>query len=139
MQKDVAKTIFRAAGIPTPGGKLVPRLAAAKEHVLERPYVLKPVNEGSSVGVFIVTKEHEHPPQELTRPDWEFGETLLAEPFIRGKELTCAVMGDKALDVIEVVPTARPSTTMRPNTHRAVPNTCCRPRFYQLFTKRSED
>src|SRR4029077_3579451 len=88
MQKDVAKTIFRAAGIPTPGGKLVPRLAAAKEHVLERPYVLKPVNEGSSVGVFIVTKEHEHPPQELTRPDWEFGETLLAEPFIRGKELT---------------------------------------------------
>ena len=66
--------MFRAAGIPTPGGKLVSRMAAAKEHVLERPYVLKPVNEGSSVGVFIVTKEHEHPPQELTRADWEFGE-----------------------------------------------------------------
>jgi D-alanine-D-alanine ligase len=107
MQKNLAKILFRAHGIPTPGGKLVSRAAAAKEHVLERPYVLKPNNEGSSVGVFIVTKEHEHPPQELTRDDWEFGEVVLAEPFVPGKELTCAVMNDKALDVIEIVPTAR--------------------------------
>ncbi len=107
MQKDVAKTMFRAFGIPTPGGMVVARAKAAKEHVLERPYVLKPVSEGSSVGVFIVTREHEYPPQELSRADWEYGETILAEPFIPGKELTCAVMGDKALDVIEVVPTAR--------------------------------
>jgi D-alanine-D-alanine ligase len=107
MQKDLAKVLFRAHGIPTPGGKLVSRAAAAKEHVLERPYVLKPNSEGSSVGVFIVTKEHEHPPQELTRDDWEFGEVVLVEPFVPGKELTCAVMNDKALDVIEIVPTAR--------------------------------
>jgi D-alanine-D-alanine ligase len=107
MKKDFAKNIFRAAGIPTPGGMLVSRQQAAKEHVLERPYVLKPNSEGSSVGVFIVTKAHEYPPQELTRDDWEFGEMVLAEPFIPGKELTCAVMGEKALDVIEIVPTAR--------------------------------
>ena len=107
MQKDLAKILFRAHGIPTPGGKLVSRTAAAKEHVLERPYVLKPNSEGSSVGVFIVTKEHDHPPQELTRDDWEFGEVVLVEPFVPGKELTCAVMNDKALDVIEIVPTAR--------------------------------
>jgi D-alanine-D-alanine ligase len=107
MQKDLAKTVMTAAGIPVPGGKVVSRHEAAKAHVLERPYVLKPVNEGSSLGVFIVTKAHEHPPQELTRSDWEFTDTLLAEPFIAGKELTCAVMGDKALGVIEVVPTAR--------------------------------
>ena len=107
MQKDLAKILFRAAGVPTPGGKLVSRMAAAKEHVLERPYVLKPISEGSSVGVFIVTKAHEHPPQELTRADWEFGELVLAEPFIPGKELTCAVMGEEALGVIEIVPTAR--------------------------------
>jgi D-alanine-D-alanine ligase len=107
MEKDVAKIMLKARGIPVPGGMVVSRHAAAKEHVLERPYVLKPVNEGSSVGVFIVTKEHQYPPQELTRDDWEFGDRLLAEPFIPGKELTCAVMGDKALDVIEVVPTAR--------------------------------
>jgi len=107
IQKDLAKVVMSAAGIPVPGGMTVSRQAAAKEHVLERPYVLKPVNEGSSVGVFIVTQAHEYPPQELTRADWEFGDTLLAEPFIAGKELTCAVMGDRALDVIEVVPTAR--------------------------------
>lgn len=107
MRKDLAKTIFRAAGIPAPAGKLVSRAAAAQAHVLERPYVLKPVNEGSSVGVFIVTKAHEHPPQELSRDDWEFGETVLAEPFIPGKELTCGVMGNEALGVIEIVPTAR--------------------------------
>ncbi|MEA2878673.1 MAG: D-alanine-D-alanine ligase [Hyphomicrobiales bacterium] len=107
MQKDLAKVVMRAAGIPVPGGMVVSRAVAAKSHVLERPYVLKPVNEGSSVGVFIVKEDQEYPPQELTRADWEFGDLLLAEPFIAGKELTCAVMGDKALDVIEIVPTAR--------------------------------
>jgi D-alanine-D-alanine ligase len=107
MEKDVAKVMLKAKGIPVPGGMVVERSRAAKEHALERPYVLKPISEGSSVGVFIVTKEHEYPPQELSRADWEFGELILAEPFIPGKELTCAVMGDKALDVIEVVTTAR--------------------------------
>ena len=107
MQKDLAKIHFRAAGVPTPGGIVVARAKAAKEHVLERPYVLKPVNEGSSVGVFIVTQAHEYPPQELTRADWEFGDMVLAEPFIPGKELTCAVMGQEALGVIDIVPTAR--------------------------------
>ena len=107
MQKDLAKVVMRAAGIPVPGGMVVSRHAAAKSHVLERPYVLKPVNEGSSVGVFIVKEDHQYPPQELTRDDWEFGDALLAEPFIAGKELTCAVMGDRALGVIEIVPTAR--------------------------------
>src|SRR5947199_8812587 len=56
IQKDLAKIHFHAAGVPTPGGMVVSRVRAAKEHVLERPYVLKPVSEGSSVGVFIVTK-----------------------------------------------------------------------------------
>src|SRR5204863_8596357 len=103
MQKDLAKTLFRAAGVPTPGGMVISRHAAAKAHALERPYVLKPIAEGSSVGVFIVTQQHEHPPQELTREDWAFGEQILVERYIRGKELTCAVLGDRALDVIEIV------------------------------------
>src|ERR1041384_2616013 len=71
MQKDLAKLVMRAAGIPVPGGMVVSRHAAAKEHVLARPYVLKPVHEGSSLGVFIVTREHDYPPQELNRADWE--------------------------------------------------------------------
>ena len=76
---------------------------AAKRHLLPPPYVIKPVAEGSSVGVFIVREDHKHPPQELNRPDWNFGERVLVEPYIPGKELTCAVMGDKALGVIEIV------------------------------------
>ena len=107
MQKDRAKVVLSDAGVPVPQGVMVNRLDAARAHVLERPYVLKPVAEGSSVGVFIVTEQHAHPPQELTRPDWKYGEEMLAERFIPGKELTCAVMGDKALDVIEIVPAVR--------------------------------
>ncbi|HUI96261.1 MAG TPA: D-alanine--D-alanine ligase [Xanthobacteraceae bacterium] len=107
MQKDRAKVVMAAAGVPVPEGRVVSRSEAAKAHALPRPYVIKPVAEGSSVGVFIVTEAHAHPPQELTRPDWNFGEEVLVEAFIAGKELTCAVMGDKALDVIEIVPTAR--------------------------------
>jgi D-alanine-D-alanine ligase len=105
MQKDRAKVVLRDAGVPVPDGLVVNRLDAARAHPMERPYVIKPIAEGSSVGVFIVTAEHAHPPQELTRPDWTFGEEVLVERYIAGKELTCAVMGDKALDVIEIVPT----------------------------------
>ena len=103
MQKDVAKVVMQAEGVPVPEGKVVSRAEAAAAHPLPRPYVLKPIAEGSSVGVFIVTEQHAHPPQELTREDWAFGDRLLCERYIPGKELTCAVMGDKALDVIEIV------------------------------------
>jgi D-alanine-D-alanine ligase len=103
MQKHIAKTVLNAAGIPVPGGRLVGRMEAAKKHVLRPPYVIKPVAEGSSVGVFIVREDQAHPPQELTASDWKLGDKVLVEPYIPGKELTCAVMGDKALGVIEIV------------------------------------
>jgi D-alanine-D-alanine ligase len=104
MDKPQAKIVMAAAGVPVAEGKLVSRAEAAKAHAMEPPYVLKPPAEGSSVGVFIVTKEHRHPPQELSRPDWTHGETLMVERFVPGLELTCAVMGDQALGVIEIVP-----------------------------------
>lgn len=107
MQKDIAKTVLKAAGVPVPKGRVVTRGDAGKRHVLPPPYVIKPVAEGSSVGVFIVREDMAHPPQELTRADWTFGETVLIEPFIAGKELTCTVMGDRALGVIEIVPTTK--------------------------------
>jgi len=107
MQKDIAKELLRAADVPVPEGLVASRLEVAKEHVLPPPYVIKPVAEGSSVGVFIVAEDHAHPPQELTRPDWAYGDRLIVEKFIPGKELTCAVMGDEALGVIEIVPTVR--------------------------------
>src|SRR6185437_12048383 len=107
MQKDMAKPVLKAAGVPVPGGLVASRLDAAKRHLLPAPYVIKPIAEGSSVGVFVVREDHRHPPQELGRSDWAYGERLLVEPFIPGKELTCAVVGEEALGVIEIVPTAR--------------------------------
>jgi len=107
MQKDRAKILFQAAGVPVAEGIVASRFEAARKHLLPRPYVIKPVSEGSSVGVFIVTEAHEHPPQELYRDDWAFGESVLCERYVPGKELTCAVMGDEALGVIEIVPTVK--------------------------------
>ena len=104
MHKERAKIVMAAAGVPVPGGHVVHRLDAGRAHVLAPPYVLKPVSEGSSVGVFIIKADRSHPPQELLREDWEHGEWLLAEPFVDGKELTCAVMGDRALGVIDIQP-----------------------------------
>jgi D-alanine-D-alanine ligase len=104
MQKDYAKLFFRAASVPVAEDRVMSRLEAAKSHAMPPPYVIKPVAEGSSVGVFIVTKEHSRPPQELFRDDWAFGDKVLIERYIPGKELTCAVLGDRALDVIEIVP-----------------------------------
>ena len=107
MQKDLAKSVLKAASVPVPGGLVASRESAAAAHLLPPPYVIKPIAEGSSVGVFIVQADHKHPPQELTRDDWTFGDTVLLEPYIAGKELTSAVIGDKALGVIEIVPTVR--------------------------------
>jgi D-alanine-D-alanine ligase len=107
MQKDVAKEVFRAAGVPVPEGLVVSRFEAGAKHLLPPPYVVKPIAEGSSVGVFIVTEAHGHPPQELYREDWAYGERVIVEKYIAGKELTCAVVGEEALGVIEIVPAVR--------------------------------
>ncbi|MFO1148180.1 MAG: D-alanine--D-alanine ligase [Alsobacter sp.] len=104
MQKDRAKAVMAAAGVPVPTGVTVHRLEAARRHVLQPPYVVKPVNEGSSVGVIIVREGRSHPPQELGREDWAYGEIMLVENFVAGRELTCAVMGDRPLGVIDIRP-----------------------------------
>lgn len=106
MQKDKAKLVMSAAGIPVAHGLVVDRFAAARAHALPPPYVLKPINEGSSVGIIIVKEERSHPPQEVGRPDWAFGDHLLAETFVAGRELTCAVMGDRPLAVIDILANA---------------------------------
>ena len=107
MDKPVAKVVMAAAGVPVPEGVVVSRAEAAKAHVIKPPYVIKPAAEGSSVGVFIVHADHAHPPQELSRPDWPYGEKVLVERYVAGLELTCAVMGEEALGVIEIEPTTR--------------------------------
>ena len=107
MHKVYAKALFRAADIPVAEDLVASRFDAGKRHLMPPPYVVKPIAEGSSVGVFIVTEDHPHPPQELYRDDWAFGEQVLIERYIPGKELTCAVLGDRALDVIEIEPATR--------------------------------
>jgi D-alanine-D-alanine ligase len=103
MDKARAKTIFAAAGIPAAESLVADPNEAARDHLMPPPYVIKPVTEGSSVGVFIVREDHAHPPQELTRSDWTYGDVMV-ERFVAGRELTCAVLGDRPLDIIEIVP-----------------------------------
>jgi D-alanine-D-alanine ligase len=94
---------MRAAGIPVAHGVTLDRFEAAKTHALPPPYVIKPISEGSSVGILIVNEDHAHPPQELTSSEWGHGDLVLVEKFVAGRELTCAVFDGKALDVIEIL------------------------------------
>jgi D-alanine-D-alanine ligase len=104
MHKERAKAVLREADVPVAESRVVSRAEAAKGHVIPPPYVIKPPAEGSSVGVYIVGADQAHPPQDLHSPGWALGEELMVERFIPGRELTCAVMGDEALGVIEIQP-----------------------------------
>ena len=104
MDKAKAKAVMAAAGVTVPGGGLFNRHVAAADHVMPPPYVVKPNAEGSSVGVFIVREGANSPPQEIAAPDWTFGEEVMIEPYIRGKELAVAVMDGKALTVTDIQP-----------------------------------
>jgi len=104
MEKDLAKAMLKAAGVPVADGRIIDRREAALRHPLPPPYVLKPVNQGSSFGVVIVKEGRAHPPQEVGREDWPYGDRLLVERYVAGKELTCAVIGDRATDIIEIQP-----------------------------------
>lgn len=104
MHKERTKTILATAGIPVAESVVVTRAEAAKAHVMPPPYVIKPVAEGSSVGVFIVREGEATPPQQLISADTELADEVMVERYIAGRELTCAVMGDKALGVTEILP-----------------------------------
>lgn len=104
MDKDKAKAVLAQAGLPVAPGRLMRRRDAATHHPMAPPYVVKPNAQGSSVGVFIVREGANRPPAQLLDPDWAFGEEVLVEEFIPGKELTTAVLGDRALAVTEIVP-----------------------------------
>ncbi len=101
MNKSRSREVFKAAGIPVAEGESTSRFDAAREHVMIPPYVVKPVANGSSVGVSIV-QDGDTPPTQLASDDWKFGDTVLVEKYIPGKELTCAVVGDEPLGVIEI-------------------------------------
>jgi D-alanine-D-alanine ligase len=104
MHKERAKDAFRAAGLPVAKSIVVDRREASTRHAMKPPYVVKPVNEGSSVGVFIIRNGDNRPPGEVGSDTWTLGDQVMVEEFIPGRELTVAVMGDRALGVTEIVP-----------------------------------
>ncbi len=103
MDKAKAKAVLAAAGVRVPGGGLFDRHEVARAHVMAPPYVVKPNAQGSSVGVFMVFDGANRPPQQLVEPGWTFGEEVMVEPYIAGRELAVAVMGDRALTVTDIV------------------------------------
>ena len=110
IDKELTKQALVPHGVPMPGGRIVARAELFERDPLPRPYVLKPVNEGSSVGVAIVTDggNYGNPIARDAKGPWQEFAQLLAEPYIRGRELTVAVIDDvngpRALTVTELVP-----------------------------------
>jgi D-alanine-D-alanine ligase len=110
IDKELTKHALVPHGIPMPGGRIVESESLYEKDPLARPFVLKPVNEGSSVGVAIVTdaSNYGNPIRRDAKGPWQEFDRLLAEPYIRGRELTVAVIdgpdGARALTVTELVP-----------------------------------
>ncbi len=102
MDKDKSRAVYAQHGIDIANGGVFPVAELAAAHKLKPPYVIKPVAEGSSFGVFIVREGANRPPKELTDGTWTFGETALIEEFIPGRELCVSVMGDRALAITEI-------------------------------------
>ncbi|HXL98480.1 MAG TPA: D-alanine--D-alanine ligase [Rhizomicrobium sp.] len=105
MHKQRSKDVYRAAGIPVVDSIVVDRREAAARHLMEPPYVVKPVNEGSSVGVFIIRKGDNRPPEALGSDTWKLSDEMMVEEFVPGRELTVTVMGNRALGVTEITTT----------------------------------
>ena len=103
MHKEKSKVIFAAAGIPVAESLLVPLEEVAAGHPMPPPYVVKPVNEGSSVGVHIVLETANGPARGVLDERHIFGSHAMVERFVPGKELTCAVIGETPLGVIDIV------------------------------------
>jgi len=109
MHKERTKDVYRAAGLPVVKSIIADRREAAREHLMAPPYVVKPVNEGSSVGIFIVRKGDNRPPAALAAEEWSISSAMMVEEYVPGRELTVAVMGgssigeDGALGVTEIV------------------------------------
>jgi D-alanine-D-alanine ligase len=106
IDKVLTKQALVPHGIPMPGGRIVKSAEIFEGDPLKRPYVLKPVNEGSSVGVAIVTDDgnYGNPIGRDVAGPWQEFEELLAEPYVRGRELTTAILGGRALGVTELKP-----------------------------------
>jgi len=105
MHKPMAKKLFQSVNIPCPKHKVVTRASFEAGDRLDFPYVMKPLNEGSSLGVIIVRKESDL--SDLDKKIWSYGDQIMVEKLIHGRELTVSVMGNKALGVTEIRPSKK--------------------------------
>ena len=99
MDKQKSKDVYRRAGLPVVESVLAPRDEVRARHVMAPPYVVKPNNEGSSVGVYIVHEAANAPPQLSD----DMPETVMVETYAPGRELTTSVLGDRALGVTDII------------------------------------
>ncbi|NKN36209.1 D-alanine--D-alanine ligase [Agrobacterium sp. a22-2] len=104
MDKAQAKIVAKDAGIAVAEARVMQRFDIGSKHPIAPPYVVKPVREGSSFGVVIVQEGQSHPPQVIGSSEWRYGDRVMVEKYVAGRELTCGVMGDTVLGVTEVVP-----------------------------------
>lgn len=104
MHKEQAKRVAKSVGIPVAEARVMNRHDIGGKHPMKPPYVVKPVCEGSSFGVVIVKEDQSHPPQIIGSNEWRYGDMVMVERYIHGRELTCAVMGNVALGVCEIIP-----------------------------------
>jgi D-alanine-D-alanine ligase len=102
MHKERTKDVYRAAGLPVVKSIVADRREVANAHLMEPPYVIKPVNEGSSVGIYIIRKGDNRPPSELGSEKWNLSNEMMVEEFVPGRELTVSVIGARALGVTEI-------------------------------------
>lgn len=105
MNKSMAKKLLAEAGVPVAQEKIAMRAEAALGHIMPPPYVIKPIADGSSFGIYIVPETAEAPPGEAILADGHDSDLLMIEEYVPGLELTSAVLGDRALDVLEIRPT----------------------------------
>ncbi len=99
LDKQRSKAAFAAAGLPTVPSILVPSAEVRSRHVMPPPYVVKPNNEGSSVGIYLVHEDSNGPPQLAA----DMPEQVMVEAFAPGRELTTTVLGDRALTVTDIL------------------------------------
>ena len=108
MDKDKSKAVLKAAGVPVPGGGLFDRHEVAQRHVIEPPDVVKPNAEGSSVGVYLEREGANDFVTEVGSPDWRYGDEVMVEPYVAGRELCVTVIGEAsgpcALTVTDITP-----------------------------------